>query len=203
MEIPQDKIQEIEGKKYYHYSLFKHWDKNEQVRTISESNWLKLLADYKRNGRRDPLKVDTEFIVYDGNHGLKAITQLISEGILSAENGKSLEWLEADIRNPQTEAQKWEIALTGNEGFASWNRETLPNFTSEFENELDLSLINIDFMEPLNFEEQIDLSAKQDFSDKNKEIDAGELAKNLNMKCPKCGFEFKGNEGLGNEQPQI
>lgn len=36
----------------------------------------------------------------------------------------------------------------------------------------------------------------QDFSDKNKEIDPEEIAKDLNMKCPKCGFEFKGDKGL-------
>lgn len=32
--------------------------------------------------------------------------------------------------------------------------------------------------------------------EKNKELDLAELAKDLNIKCPKCGFEFKGKEGI-------
>lgn len=58
----------------------------------------------------------------------------------------------------------------------------------------------------------------QDFADKNKEVDIKELAKNLNIECPKCGFAFSGDTSkielidplnlnttpnIQDEQPQI
>lgn len=154
-----------------------YWEKNKEVREITESNWNKLVADIKRNGILTPFDIDQNHVVYDGNNRKKATEQIISEGITTAENGKDLRRIPVTIHEITTEAQKWELALKGNEQFANWNQEGLSNYMPEFEDELDLSLINIEFYEPETIEDQLE-------PDKPKEKKAKEVT------CPECNNKF-------------
>ncbi len=156
------------------------WTKNSEVREISEENWNKLIADIKRNGILEPFKIGDDGTVYDGNNRLKAVRQIIAEGITASENGQDLTQIKVNTYSPQTEAQKWEIALKGNEQFANWNQEGLANYMPEFEEELDLSLINIDFVSPESIDDQLEVSKQQTGGNKSPR----------EAICPKCGEKF-------------
>lgn len=164
---------------YRDINLLTFWSKNHEVRQISDENWNKLIADIKRNGILEPFKIGQDNTVYDGNNRLKATRQIIAEGVTQAENGKSLMQVPVNIYDPQTEAAKWELALKGNEQFANWNQEGLSTYMPEFENELDLSLINIDFIEPESIDDQLEEEPKTPPSKKLKEFT-----------CPECGHKF-------------
>ena len=155
------------------------WEKNQAVREITDANWNKLVADIKRNGILEPFKIGEDGIVYDGNNRLKAIRQIIGEGITASENGKDLSQVPVNIYNPVSEAQKWELALKGNEQFANWNQKGLENYMPEFENELDLSLINIDFIEPESIDDQLEEEPPTSKEKKLKEVI-----------CPNCQTKF-------------
>lgn len=169
----------IANAEYKNINELSFWTKNQQVREISEENWNKLIADIKRNSILEPFKIGTDNTVYDGNNRLKAARTIIAEGITQAENGKSLIEVPVIIYDPQTEASKWELALKGNEQFANWNQEGLANYMPEFENDLDLSLINIDFVEPESIDDQLE--------------DESNISKSKNPKeytCPNCQTKF-------------
>lgn len=163
---------------YRHIDTLSFWAKNQEVREITESNWHKLIADIKRNGILEPFKIGEDGVVYDGNNRLKATRQIIVEGQTTSENGKDLTQIPVNIYTPQTEANKWELALKGNEQFANWNQEGLSNYMPEFENELDLSLINIDFIEPESIDDQL-------------EEDPPKTPKKKQVTCPACQHQFE------------
>lgn len=90
----------------------------------------------------------------------------------------------------RVEAKEKLLAL--NSSYGKITEEGLYGFINEEGYELDeAELETFVEIDEFNYEQNA-----QDFSDKNKEIDVKEMAKDLNMTCPKCGFEFKGDKGL-------
>jgi hypothetical protein len=158
-----------------------NWDKNNDARIITETNWEKLKADIKRRGVREALKIGADNTVYDGNNRLKAVMYWIAQDIHQADNGMTLDALPVEVYDTPTEASKWELALTGNEQFASWNKNTLSNYLSDFEDTLELSLFNIEFDDPQSFDEQLaDEGEEKTPKDKTKK----------EIICPNCQTPF-------------
>lgn len=176
----EDKLHE--GTLYRHYTRIKLWEKNQEITTISTANWLKLIASIKKHGVMEDLQVGDDDIAYDGNHRLKATIHIVeSEGITVAENGVDLTYLPIKLVHPKTEADKWHIALMAHSEYREWNKDGIANYSIEFENELDLSLINIDFSEPISLDSIVDVSSEP--NDK-KETNPTQVT------CPQCQHQF-------------
>lgn len=158
-----------------------NWDKNNDARIITETNWEKLKADIKRRGVREALKIGADNTVYDGNNRLKAVNFWLAQDIHTADNGVSFDILPVEVYDTPTEAAKWELALTGNEQFASWNRNILSNYLPEFEDTLELSLYNIEFDDPQSFDEQLDDEATDKPTKEKTKKD---------ITCPNCNHIF-------------
>ena len=167
---------------YRNYTELTNWDKNESAREISTDNWAKLLLSIRREGIKTPFKVDENGIVYDGNNRLKGIREITAGGTTTAENGKDLLQVPCILETPTTEAQKWDLALSGNEQFASWNQDGLTTFLPEFENDLDLSLYNVDFFEPESMLEQIE--------EGDGAIEGKTPKTPKEVECPECHAKF-------------
>lgn len=175
----EDKKKLIDGKMHWHYSLLKNWDKNNEARMITEENWNKLVASIQREGIKDPLKIDNDGVVYDGNNRVKALIQ-----VLTMPQHHASEWVSVDIRHPKNEAEKWDIALSGNGQFAQWSQDGLSNYMPEFENELDISLYNVNFFDPKGFDE---FTNPEEETTAEKQIGGN---KDKSIKCPQCGHVF-------------
>ncbi len=167
---------------YKVYNELTEWPKNKDLRTITEDNYQKLLLALRKEGIKDPFKIGQDNIVYDGNNRLRAINELIASGVLHAENGKDLQQIPVIIENPQTEAQKVDLALTGNEQFASWNQYGLMNYLPEFENDLDMNLFNVDFFTPQSIEDQVIEKEEPQAPEGNKQPQL--------VQCPQCSTQF-------------
>lgn len=184
MEELADKVQN--GQLYRHYTQLHKWDKNDKVTLITEDNWLKLLADIKKNGVVSVVKIGDDNTVYDGNHRLEAVKELIEkQGVQTSDNGIDLSYLPIQIFTPQTEAEKWRIALISHSDYRSWNREQLANYHPEFE-ELDLSLINIDFFDPSS----PDFWNGKDTSDEDDSMQGSASSTPREVICPACQHRF-------------
>lgn len=157
----------------------KNWERNQQIRKISTDNWEKLLLSLRREGVKEPFKIGEDNTVYDGNNRLKGVYFLIAEGVVTAENGVDLQQIPCLVSNPQTEAQKIDLALTGNEQFASWDQDGLMNYMPEFENDLDLSLFNVDFNDSFSINDQVETEEQSKSKREPKEIE-----------CPNCNHKF-------------
>lgn len=159
------------------------WDKNEASRLITADNFSKLKADIQRNGIEEALIVGPDGTVYNGNHRLKALLELAKENITTANNGKALNDVPVVVKEINSEADKWRAALVGNSQYAQWS-EGLSNFLPEFENDVDVALINVNFGTPLSIENQLDVSSDDDKSGDPKQKKLKEL------QCPNCGHSF-------------
>lgn len=198
-QTPQEPVTEKteNGQLFWHHTKLKQWDKNKEARNISEVNRIKLHDDILLNGILDEFKIDATGVTYDGNNRLGIVNELIGEGTLSASNGKSLEWVPVKIYPVETEADKWKIAFRGNEHFASWNAEGLNKYLADFEDDLDLSLFNIDFSEPKSIEDTLK-AMEQAYNDteaaKEEAKEAGEVNPSIQdvkiATCPQCGHQF-------------
>lgn len=157
----------------------KNWERNQQIRKISNDNWEKLLLSVRREGIKEPFKIGEDNTVYDGNNRLKGLYYLIGEGVTTAENGKDLQQVPCLVSNPQTEAQKIDLALTGNEQFAAWDQDGLMNYMPEFENDLDLNLFNVDFDDAQSINDQVEIEESTKPKREPKEVT-----------CPACSNKF-------------
>lgn len=163
---------------YRDISQLHNWDKNNLARQITDVNWNKLITDIKRRGVKDAFKIAQDGTVYDGNHRLKALNHWIAQGTTIADNGVSLTQVPIEVIDPQSETEKWEVAFTGNEGFASWNRDGLTSYQGEWE-ALELSLFNIEFDDPESIDEQLFEEEHAPRDKKPKEVE-----------CPECHSKF-------------
>lgn len=172
------------------------WEKNAAVREITQENWDKLVADIQRNGVLQPFKVDATGIVYDGNNRLKALRTLLAKGITQTENGQDLTHVPVIIYPIEKESDKWEIALKSNEQFANWNSHELANYMPEFEDDLDISLINVDFWKPESLDEQLDVpetlpqAPAEPPSDTTAPTDTQQGSYTREVICPNCNTKF-------------
>lgn len=171
----------IDNRLYVNIKDLSNWEKNDKVRSISPKNFQKLVASIYRSGIKSPLKIGEDGIVYDGNHRLKALYQLQADEVTTTKSGHLLELVPVTISNPQSEVEKWELALSGNSPYAYWNSDGLSNYLPEFEDELDMSLYNIDFFDPESMEEQLT----------EEEEEKKEEPQKVNfIICPNCQHEF-------------
>lgn len=171
---------------YKDYSELKNWEKNSSARYISSDNFEKLVLSIRKKGITDKFKIDEAGIVYDGNNRLKALKRLIDEEhITNAENGSDLKLVPCIVTYPESESDKWDIALSSNGQYASWSQEGLSNYLPEFEEELDLSLYNVDFFEHESMIDQL-----EDVKDEEKT--GGKQEEQI--QCPECGHKFLPSE---------
>ena len=154
-EIPQTDLKRVmNGKTYWHYSLLKNWDKNEDLRLIKTKDRQRLLKSLQKNGIKDDFEIGEDGTTYDGNHRLKGIHHLVSQGIRQAENGKSLEWVPVSIHNPQNEVEQLAIAAEGNnDDFAIWNKDAVANNKDLFVQIPGYEEMSFDFEDPVTFGE--------------------------------------------------
>lgn len=151
---PQDQVKKrtIGGQLYWHHSLLSNWYKNEELRILKEKDWLRLLKSIKKNGIKQTFEIDERGTVYDGNHRLRAINELISEGVSLAENGKDLEWIPVHINTPKNEVEELALALKGNDQeFAVWNKDAVANNKELFEQVEGFEDYSFSYDDPITF----------------------------------------------------
>lgn len=171
---------------YKNISELHEWDKNKEVRQITEANFLKLKANIKRNGIESVFKILEDGTVLDGNHRLRVIQALLNEGVTTTDNGHDITQVPYEIKQTSSEADKWRIALNGNSEYASYT-ENLSNYMPEFENEIDLSLINVDFSTPASLDEYFPVD------DPEKEVKPQKEPREI--ECPACHDKFTQTKG--------
>jgi hypothetical protein len=161
------------------------WIKNKEFRSITKDNHLKLKADIQLYGIEDPLIIEEDGNILDGNHRYKAVTELVAEGVIESDNGKSLQEVPVAVVKVETEEDRWRVALRKQSDYAQ-TTDNLFNFQSEFEN-LDLDFLNIQLYEPKNIQELLD--GKQD-AEEEEAIDHREKGPETII-CPHCGQSFE------------
>lgn len=152
--LMNEKKKTIDGQSYWHHSLLSNWSKNEDYRILKEKDWLRLLKSIKKYGVKLPFEIDINGTTYDGNHKLKAVNELVSQGISKAENGKELEWIPVNVHPvPSDEAEEVKLAAIGNgdKDFATWNRDAVANHKDFFESIPDYEDLVFDFEDPVTF----------------------------------------------------
>src|SRR5205823_4465216 len=144
--------------------------------------WQRLLKSLQKNGIKDDFEIGEDGTTYDGNHRLKGIHHLVSQGIRQAENGKSLEWLPVSIHNPQNEIEQLAIAAEGNnDDFAIWNKDAVANNKDLFVQIPGYEEMSFDFEDPITFGEVFETYSDINLGDESKpEQEAKQL------ECPNC-----------------
>lgn len=117
----------------------------------------------------------------DGHQRLRTLKRMKQEGYIIPE-------LPANLIIADSKRIAAKRIVASDSRYGDINQSDFTEFLDEFK-------ISFEEIEPFMDIDELDFS-EQDFSDKNKEIDPEEIAKDLNMKCPRCGFEFKGDKGL-------
>jgi hypothetical protein len=176
-EVPLDELHDLQG----------------NLKDLSVENYHKLKQSILEYGFSFPvfMWVDSEGKkwVIDAHQRSRMLKKLRDE------EGYTIPNLPADIIEADDKIQAKEKLLLLNSRYGRMTEEGLNEFIHQEDSPIDLP--NIELLLELP-DINIDYAKQdgQDFSDKNEEIDPAELAKDLNMKCPRCGFEFKGKEGL-------
>ena len=178
----------VNGREYWHYSLLSEWEKNKDLRILKEKDWLRLLRSIKRSGVKDPFAVDTNGTVYDGNHRLKALLELIGEGISEATNGTDLLFIPVAIHEvPKTEVEALTIAVEGNgdRDFATWNKDAVADHKELFEMVPDYQDYSFTFDDPVTFGDVFD---NYEVEDESSNVQAVKEPKEVI--CPECSAKF-------------
>jgi hypothetical protein len=176
----------IDGKVYWHHSLLSNWEKNEELRILKEKDWLRLLKSIKKHGIKDDFQIGLSGTVYDGNHRLKALNDLIAEGITKSESNRDLEWVPVSINNPQNEVEELALAMRGNDNdFAVWNKDAIANQKELFEQVPDFEDYSFSFDDPVTFG---DVFETYDESFTEEEVKPVKEPKEIT--CPECSAKF-------------
>lgn len=122
-----------------------------------------------------------DYKILGGNKRYTVIKRLIEENESYEETFLKPEYF-ADC-SKWTKEQKDQFVITDNISDGNWDFDVLVNKWSE----QPLAEWGLDMEGWINPKPE---------KAKNKEIDSNELAKELNTTCPRCGFEFKGKEGI-------
>jgi hypothetical protein len=193
------------------------WERNKDLRGISQKGE-EMLEKNLELGQHSTLLVkqnaDGTYTALGGNNRLRKMrTMQYTEAdckvyVPHFEEGKG--WYpEIDqrvYRNAQGEVPKYYqteeeldlvMAFSHNTNPAFWNENEVINMMGNYP-VLDWKMFTAEFEEKISLSDLENRFTPQDFTEKNQEIDIEKLAKDLNMTCPRCGFEFKGNEGLDN-----
>lgn len=190
-----DKV--VDGQLFWHISKLHEWEKNKLARTITDTNFRRLKDSISIHGIDDTFKILPDGTVLDGNNRLRALLDLMDGGVAKSSSGKELAWVPVIVVDAKTEADKWRYALERNGHYASWDPDGLNNFLPEFEEELDLTLFNIEFREPKSIDQtltEMEKAAEQVETEKKEAKEATEVNPNVTetkvAKCPNCGHEF-------------
>lgn len=193
-ETPVEKKKTVDGQSYWHHSLLSNWGKNEEYRLLKQKDWLRLLKSVNKSGVKTKFEIDIDGTVYDGNNRLKAINELISEGVLLAENGKELEWVPVCVHEvPVSEADEIKLATKGNSDsvFAYWNKDTVANNKELF---IDVEDDLFFFNEPVTFGEVFETYEINETSESGTtESDNSapvEIETVREVTCPNCTTKF-------------
>jgi hypothetical protein len=165
------------------------------LKNLTEVDYSKLKSSILEFGFSFPIFMwedgDGKKWIVDAHQRIRTLTKLQEEGYI-------IPPLPADriFAKNRIEAKKKLLVLNSRYG------QITESGLTEFLNEEDFEIPIEDMQEYLTFPE-IDFNAEQiNSEDVNKELNAEELAKELNVTCPKCGFQFKGKEGLANSSSE-
>ncbi len=182
---------DIDGQMHWHHSTLSNWDKNKELRILLEKDWLRLLKSIKKHGVKDVFEISENGTVYDGNHRLRAINELISEGITTADNGKSIEWVPVTVNTPQNEVEELQLAMKGNDkDFAIWNKEAVANNKEIFIQVPDFEDYSFDFNDPVTFGEVF--ASYDEVTEEQGETSESEKKEEqpIEIVCPHCHERF-------------
>lgn len=142
-------------------------------RTISKERFEKLkksLTEFSKMLVDRPIKYDEDFVVWGGNQRLTALRMLVEEGLIKDIDER---WF-SKMRDDYTHDEKRRFAIMDNRDFGEDDYEMLANEWDD----LPLDDWGVDIGD---WGKEFD----------NKEIDTNALTDDLNVVCPKCGFEFE------------
>lgn len=153
------------------------------LKDLTEDNYVKLRNSMTEHGFSFPIFYwqDTEGKkwIIDAHQRHRTLKKM-------KEEGWNIPLLPADPIFAKDKAQAKKKLLLLNSRYGQLTQEGWDEFTS------DLDLSDIDDMLEIP---EMDFNYENN-EGTNKELDPQELAKDLNMKCPKCGFKFQGKEGI-------
>jgi hypothetical protein len=151
----------------------KEWDKN--PRTITAENLERLKKQIQKFGQYKPLVINEDGIVLGGNMRLRALRELEIQEV----------WV--SIVKPADLNEMLEYSLSDNDRAGKYDEFLLRELLPEFD--VDLSEWTVDLTDPVVMTD-VFTDSERTYQDKNKEINADEVAATLNTTCPRCGFEF-------------
>lgn len=197
------------GKTYAKLNDLKNWEKN--PRGIKVENFEKLKKQLLKLGQYKPLLIMNDGITLGGNMRLRGYQYLLQElsevgspdaltkkyGLFGDEAERAKETIDAiqkgiwvSIVTPKDEKEKLEYALSDNDRAGYYEMDSVMNILSEFPEDDFIKDYSIEVGDPLNLSELVAFENK-DSDELNKEVDPNDLGKNLNVTCPRCGFEFE------------
>lgn len=187
---------------YVHYTTLHQWAENREARILHKKDWERLLKSLEKYGVKDTLEVGDDGTVYDGNHRLEGVTNLIESGVITADNGKDLAWLPVRVNHPQTDAEVLALVLSGNDNnYAIYNKEWIMNNQERIEQVEDYEDISVQGEEPMTLEEAFDYPEgdgddQDDAANQNAEENKPQATNTTRKEitCPQCAhtFIFKG-----------
>jgi len=154
----------------------KPYDKNPR---INQGAVKYVVNSIKANGFNQPLVVDQNFVVCVGHTRLMAAKEMGMKHVPCYVKKMSKEQFIA-----------YNLADNKTSEYSQWDKDLLK------ENMMELNLIDDNYLEGTGFDQDYidhllgDLEDETDYSEKNKEIDTSSYGEDLDMKCPKCSFEF-------------
>lgn len=157
------------------------WDKN--PRTINKEEYESLKRKIQRWGQFKPLLITEDGEVIGGNMRLRAYRELGIEDI----------WV--SIVNPQSEAEKVEIAIADNELSGRWDDVKLAELLEKHKTEIVLEDYKVDLGRAIGLNELLGKFGGDDinFDDIVGTEDREKQFKDLTVTCPHCekSFEIK------------
>jgi len=129
----------------------------------------KKIKEFPQMLEKRPIVYDESFIVLGGNMRLRALRELVKEGLKIKDNYFV-------CAKGWTEEQKRSFIINDNLADGEWDYDLLANEWGD----LPLGEWGID---PIKWSENLE--------NVNKEIDINNLGENLDIECPRCHFKFK------------
>lgn len=174
--------------------IFKTFTKIENVhpdpqnpRDIAEDKAEDLKNFIQKYGALKPVLVDIR-PEKEGNliGGNKRLEQFVALGFTEV-------WIEP--RLPESDAQAFEMGTVDNMEFGFYVESKLSTLLNQYKDSLDISKLSVNLSAIPTFEEMLKKwnTEPENTADKNKEVDMDDVGKDLNITCPRCGFQFKGS----------
>lgn len=181
------------------------WDKN--PRSVEDKDLERLKRQMQFLGQYKPLLVTEDGIVVGGNMRLRVMRDLkitevwiteLAFGKTESDPIKFKAIIDGEVQEREYDSIEQimiEYALSDNDGVGAYDQQALHELTSGYAELIPQGLYKLELAPPTaleTFNAQMNTGKKNDGS-QNKAIDPKDTAKDLNMCCPRCGFEFKGD----------